>query len=123
MKSNGWKPEKVKDIAGKDQSDISEGDRDLEVDARDGIAKLIIARFKGHGLSRLVEGILKAQGYTTWRPPEGADGGADILAGAGQLGFGMPRLVVEVKSEDNPIDRSTVDKLIGAVTKFGAQVQ
>jgi len=27
---------------------------------------------------------------------------------------------VEVKSEDAPIDRSTVDKLIGAVSKFGA---
>jgi len=29
-------------------------------------------------------------------------------------------LCVEVKSESSPIDRPTVDKLIGAVTKFGA---
>jgi restriction system protein len=28
---------------------------------------------------------------------------------------------VEVKSEANPIDRPSVDKLMGAVTKFGAQ--
>ena len=122
MKANGWKPEKVKHIAGGDDaSDVSNEDWDLEEDARDGIAKLILARFKGHGLSRLVEGILQAQGYTTWRAPEGADGGADILAGAGPLGFGAPRLVVEVKSESNPIDRKTVDKLLGAVSKFGAQ--
>ena len=64
---------------------------------------------------------LKAQGYTTWRSPEGADGGVDILAGAGPLGFGTPRLCVEVKSEAAPIDRPTVDKLLGAVQKFGAQ--
>jgi len=52
--------------------------------------------------------------------PQGADGGADILAGNGPLGFGTPRLCVEVKSEETPIDRSTVDKLLGAVSKFGA---
>lgn len=46
--------------------------------------------------------------------------GADILAGAGPLGFGSPRLVVEVKSEQAPIDRPTVDKLLGSVSKFGA---
>jgi restriction system protein len=28
---------------------------------------------------------------------------------------------VEVKSESSPIDRPAVDKLLGAVTKFGAQ--
>jgi restriction system protein len=82
---------------------------------------LIAARFKGHGLTRLVEAILNAQGYVTYRSPEGADAGADILAGAGPLGFGQPRLCVEVKSEDSAIDRPTVDKLLGAVAKFGAQ--
>jgi restriction system protein len=85
------------------------------------IAAIIAAKFKGHGLTRLVESILKAQGYITYRSPEGADGGADILAGAGPLGFGTPRLCVEVKSEGSPIDRPTVDKLLGAVSKFGAQ--
>jgi restriction system protein len=59
--------------------------------------------------------------FATYRSPEGADGGADILAGAGQLGFGTPRLCVEVKSEASPIDRPTVDRLLGAVSKFGAQ--
>jgi len=68
-----------------------------------------------------VEAILNAQGYTTYLSPEGADGGADILAGAGPLGFGTPRLCVEVKSEQTPIDRPTVDKLLGAVSKFRAQ--
>lgn len=122
MKSNGWKPEAIADTTMAISSVDSKAmeDTDLEESADDQIAKLIIARFKGHGLTRLVEAILKAQGYTTYRSPEGADGGADILAGAGPLGFGSPRLCVEVKSQDLPIDRSTVDKLLGAVQKFGA---
>lgn len=68
----------------------------------------------------LVDAILQAQGYTTYRSPEGADGGADILAGAGPLGFGAPRLCVEVKSESTQIGREAVDKLLGAVKKFNA---
>jgi restriction system protein len=122
MRANGWKPEKMVDVLKSGHSGEETSDTwDLEENARDGIASLIMSRFKGHGLTRLVEAILKAQGYTTWRSPEGADGGADILAGAGPLGFGTPRLCVEVKSEASPIDRPTVDKLLGAVSKFGAE--
>ncbi|MRR36947.1 restriction endonuclease [bacterium] len=122
MRANGWQPEKAsaaKVVAA--PTEEASADTDLEELAQDQIAQLIMARFKGHGLTRLVEAILQAQGYTTYRSPEGADGGADILAGLGPLGFGEPRLCVEVKSEDSPIDRPTVDKLLGAVTKFGAQ--
>lgn len=126
MRENGWKPERVASITAVPSvaiDDVPEvaKDTDLEELARDQIARLIAARFKGHGLTRLVESILQAEGYTTYRSPEGADGGADILAGAGPLGFGSPQLCVEVKSEDTPIDRPTVDKLLGAVSKFGAQ--
>lgn len=122
MRANGWKAETIS-AATKPTAPVTdeaaEG-TDLEELARDQIAQHIAARYKGHGLTRLVEAILKAQGYTTYRSPEGADGGADILAGAGPLGFSTPRLCVEVKSESSPIDRPTVDKLLGAVTKFGA---
>lgn len=123
MRANGWKAESVSSVIKPSATvtDEEPQDTDLEDRAQDQIAQLIAARFKGHGLTRLVEAILKAQGYTTYRSPEGADGGADILAGAGPLGFGAPRLCVEVKSEDKPIDRPTVDKLLGAVSKFGAQ--
>lgn len=123
MRANGWKPETIASAtkATAPVTDEAAEDTDLEELARDQIAQLIAARFKGHGLTRLVEAILKAQGYTTYRSPEGADGGADILAGAGPLGFGAPRLCVEVKSEAGAIDRSTVDKLLGAMTKFNAE--
>lgn len=123
MKANGWRAEKIGAVTGETFSadDVEAEDTDLEALAQDQISQLIAARFKGHGLTRLVEAILRAQGYTTYRSPEGADGGADILAGAGPLGFGAPKLCVEVKSESSPIDRPTVDKLLGAVSKFGAQ--
>jgi len=125
MRANGWKPESAAAVVAKAQPTAVAGEEtqgaDLEELARDQIAQLIAARFKGHDLTRLVEAILNAQGYTTYRSPEGADGGVDILAGAGPLGFSHPRLCVEVKSGDAPIDRPTVDKLLGAMTKFGAQ--
>lgn len=122
MQANGWKAESLLTTIqpGAPIADETAGSANLAELAQDQIARLIDARFKGHDLTRLVEAILKAQGYTTYRSPEGADGGADILAGAGPLGFGSPRLCVEVKSESNPIDRPTVDKLLGAVAKFGA---
>ncbi|MFS2113062.1 restriction endonuclease [Herbaspirillum frisingense] len=123
MRASGWKAEALADatkgvtVASVDEEVV---DTDLDELARDQIASLIAARFKGHGLTRLIEGILKAQGYTTYRSPEGADGGADILAGSGPLGFSAPRLCIEVKSEDSPIGREPVDKLLGAMTKFNA---
>ena len=123
MRANGWKPEKGLGPAQPPQPGGGaevESNSDLELLSQDQIAHLINAHFKGHNLTRLVDAILRAKGYTTYVSPEGADGGADILAGSGQLGFGQPRLCVEVKSEDGPIDRPTVDKLLGAVTKFGA---
>jgi restriction system protein len=130
MAARDWKPESSSGrsqagSAGKessgDQDDGLEADNvDLEILARDRIERLIEARFKGHGLAVLIEAILQAEGYTTYRSPEGPDGGADILAARGELGFGNPSICVEVKSSDSPTDRPMVDKLIGAGLKFGA---
>ena len=126
MRRQDWRAETIKGVTtapGTNRPESGEEDTDIDIEevGRDQIARLIMARFKGHGLTRVVQAILEAQGYVTYRSPEGADGGADILAGTGPLGFGSPRLCVEVKSEDSPIDRPTVDKLLGAVQKFGAQ--
>lgn len=135
MRAGGWKPERVVAVVSMPASlgnggvshpeavasDEGLEQTDVEAVAEDQIARLIQAKFSGHGLTRLVDAILRAQGYITYVSPEGADGGVDILAGSGALGFGMPRLCVEVKSEAGPIDRPSVDKLLGAMTKFGAQ--
>lgn len=88
--------------------------------ARDQIAKEIIKKFKGHGMTRLVEAILKAQGYTTFKSPEGPDKGIDILAAPGQLGFAQPRICVQVKSSDSPIGHQTLNELIGVMQNVAA---
>lgn len=71
-------------------------------------------------MERLVEVILKAQSYTTYRSPEGADKGVDILAAPGPLGFGRPRICVQVKSQETPVDRPTLDQLVGAMQNVQA---
>src|SRR5690606_30320047 len=75
----------------------------------------------GHALTDLIAAILRAQDYTVWQSPEGSDGGADILASnGGSMGFGSERICVEVKSGTGTVDRPTVDKLLGAMSKFNA---
>jgi len=120
MLADGWKPEKLASVVALETGGDSEGFVDLETTARDQIARVISSKFKGHGLANLVEAILKAQGYTTRVSPEGPDGGVDILAGTGSLGFGAPRLCVQVKSQNEPVDAPTLTQLQGTITAFKA---
>lgn len=94
--------------------------QDVQDLARDQIANLILARFKGHGLAQLVSDLLRAEGFSTKTSPPGADGGVDILAGKGGLGLESPRIVVQVKSSNEPTDAPTVRQLQGVVARFGA---
>ncbi|HEX9982182.1 MAG TPA: restriction endonuclease [Thermoanaerobaculia bacterium] len=93
---------------------------DYEELALDEISALIIRRFKGHDLEILVEEILKAQGYFTYRSTPGPDRGVDILAGGGDLGFGAPRICVQVKSQQSPVDHPTFSQLLGTMQRVGA---
>lgn len=126
MAASGWKADNVYKVAppGETADEVADTETsqvNLEELARDSIAKLILAKFKGHGLARLVDAILKARGYTTHLSPEGPDKGVDILAAPEPFGFGTPRLCVQVKSEQGPIDRPTLDQLIGAMQNFHAE--
>jgi len=93
---------------------------DLAEYARDQIRSYISQKFKGHNLERLVNEILKAQGYQTEQVPSGPDGGIDVIAGRGPMGFDSPRLCVQVKSSDSPIDVNVLRELQGVLKKFGA---
>lgn len=95
--------------------------RDLARDAKDEIVELVRARFKGHDLARLVDGVLRAQGYVTHVSPPGADGGVDIVAGTPPLGFGEPRIVVQVKSSDSPADVTVLRTLVGTMASYRAE--
>lgn len=98
--------------------DLAEDAMDLERTAGDEILKFIQAKFKGHGLARLVAAVLRAQGYKTKESPPGPDGGVDILAGSGPLGFDHPRLCVQVKSGATAEGRTTFDQILGVMSKY-----
>ena len=85
------------------------------------ITNLIIQKTKGHGLAKIVDAILRAKGFTTYVSPAGPDKGVDILASAGTLGFGSPKICVQVKSTDAPVDRIVLDQLGGVMKNFGAE--
>ena len=118
MAKNNWQSPMLPPTG--DDEDVQEGEVDLERLGRDQIAKILTQKFKGHAMARLVEELLVAQGYTTYRSPEGTDKGVDILAAPGPLGFGTPRICVQVKSGDTPVDRPTLDQLIGTMQNVQA---
>lgn len=114
---------KSKAPATDDVPDTEQEPIDLEEYARDRIAALIQEGFAGHRMAVLVEALLRAQGYTCWRAPEGADGGIDLLAGSGPLGLDALQLVVQVKSEQSQVGDPVSSQLIGTTTKHGATAQ
>lgn len=122
MSKNKWKtPSKLPTLnLESDDSDV-EPSIDLETVGLDQIAKHISRKFTGHGLTRLVDAILRAKGFTTFVSPEGPDKGVDILAAPDELGFGSPRICVQVKSGDTAVDRPTLDQLIGAMRNVNAE--
>jgi restriction system protein len=120
MGDGGWNSPSTSEVqVDEEVFDETEPIVDYEELARDEIAALIIERFHGHAMQRLVQSILEAQGYQTYNSPPGPDHGIDILAGQGPLGFGRPRICVQVKS-GGASDRPTLDQLIGTMQHVNA---
>ena len=94
---------------------------DLALLSLDTISDYIIQNYKGHGLARLIEAILKAKGFTVFRSPKGADHGVDLLASSGNLGFTSPKICVQVKSTEDAIERVVLDQLVGTMAHVGAE--
>lgn len=94
---------------------------DVENEALNEISDMLIRKTKGHKMAKLIDGILRAQGFSTYVSPPGPDYGVDILASPGILGFGSPRICVQVKTTDTPVDRPTLNQLIGTMKMFGAE--
>lgn len=101
--------------------DVSQEEFDIERIAKDQITKQLDRKFKGHGFARLVEEILRAQGYTTQLSPPGPDGGLDILASSGTLGFEPPRICVQVKSTNTQVDVKVLRELQGVMKNVNAE--
>lgn len=111
--------DEVEPTAGGSSPDEETALVDLERYGRDRIAALITRRFAGHELARIVEEVLQAEGYHTFRSPAGPDGGVDVLAGGGPMGFDPPRICVQVKTGE--ADAPTVRDLQGTMENFGAE--
>lgn len=77
-------------------------------------------KFAGHRLADLVNAVLVAQGYQTEVSEPGPDGGVDIIAGRGPMGFDPPRLCVQVKSGNGQQDVKVLRELKGVMKDFGA---
>ena len=88
--------------------------------AHEQIVDRIRAQFPGHELTRLVEAVLQAQGYFTLLSAPGPDGGVDILAARGSLGFEGPRVCVQVKATAGAADVTILRGLQGTMQSFHA---
>ncbi len=98
-----------------------DGSLDIEQAARDQIVDYMQRKFAGHRLAELVDAVLQAEGYLTRVSPPGPDGGVDILAGSGPMGFGEPRMCVQVKSSPSPADVTVLRGLQGVLQNFRAE--
>ncbi|MDD6442603.1 MAG: restriction endonuclease [bacterium] len=122
MAENGWKVPGVSNTMFHDADDTTAGSgTDLEEAIQDAISKYIIQKFKGYKMEILIEEILKAKGFTVYHSKQGADGGKDLLASGGEMGFGSPKICVQVKTQDAPIDRPTLDQLGGVMNNVHAE--
>ena len=104
------------------EEEFEEQEFDVEQFAKDQIIKLIDRKFKGHGFATLVDQILTAQGYITQVSPPGPDGGMDILAASGSLGFDHPRICVQIKSTVTQVNVQTLRELQGVMRKVKSEL-
>lgn len=94
---------------------------DIDREIKDRIIARLRQKYAGSRLEYLVSSILKVSGYTVLQTQAGADGGIDVLAGKGELGFGPPRLCVQVKGRVSPVDLAEYDRLRGNIATFRAE--
>lgn len=104
-----------------DDDTYSEINTNLEEAIFDSISKYILRKFQGYKMEDLIEEILKAKGFTVYHSKRGADGGKDLLASGGEMGFGSPKICVQVKTQDSAVDRPTLDQLGGVMNNVNAE--
>ena len=102
---------------------MAEADRNEELDLDQEIKDRIVARlrqkFAGARLKHLVASILRASDYEVVET--GPEGGVDMVAGRGELGFGQPRLCVQVNAERGPVGLAEYVRLSDNLDTFGAE--
>jgi restriction system protein len=94
---------------------------DLEEQITDRIIERVRQKYPGVRLEYLVAEVLRASGYRALETRRGPDGGIDVVAGQGDMGFGHPRLCVQVKSGRNAVDLADYNRLQGNIGAYGAE--
>ena len=105
--------EEAPEVDPSDEADLNEA-------IEDRIVERLRRKFAGERLEHLVACILRASGYMALQTRRGSDGGVDIVAGRGDLGFAEPRLCVQVKGRSGKVDLAEYDRLMGNVKNFRA---
>ena len=118
--AEGTQPEILADSVFSDGADDADVPANLEEDANNRIRDYIGSHFHGHEFTRLVAEVLREQGYAVEVAPPGPDGGVDIVAGSGPMGFDPPRICVQVKSGVQTTKATVLRELKGTLKDFGA---
>jgi restriction system protein len=97
---------------------------DIERQSHDFVLKQLSAKLKGHGLADFVGHLLMLMGYKIMVSPPGPDRGIDIVAHRDDFGVEPPTILVPVKSGDDEVKESDVQRLYGSVSakSFGLVV-
>lgn len=83
---------------------------------KDYILKELNRNFKGYKLEEVVADLLNAMGYITKVSAHGGDNGKDIIVYKDEL---PPRIIVQVKSQNENVTESTVQSLKGTIDEGG----
>ena len=102
-------------------SEAEESEVDLVQQAEDDIVRHMNRSLDGHDFADLVTELLEVQGYVSQSSTPGADGGVDILAGSGPLGFQEPRVCVQVKFTSATVDVRVLRELQGVMRRTKAE--
>lgn len=121
MAENNWQINHSTPTLFTDDDTYADINTNLEEAIYDSISKYILRKFQGYKMEDLIEEILKAKGFTVYHSKRGADGGKDLLASGGEMGFGSPKICVQVKTQDSAIDRPTLDQLGGVMNNVNAE--
>lgn len=93
---------------------------DLEKVAHKQIKDFLRLNFKGAALARLIEAILKAQGYDILRCPQWHQHMIELLANQGSIGFGESKVYVQIKTDNNVAGQATINNLQATMQYFSA---
>ena len=104
-----------------ESDDADESAFDLVQRAEDDIVRYMQRTMDGHDFADLITELLEVQGYVSQSSSPGADGGVDILAGSGPLGFQEPRICVQVKFTRSTVDVKVLRELQGVMRRTKAE--